>query len=46
MTTAQQSLIPAQEKARLKRDFRKHLKGDVGLRLFHAASVAHRHSGS
>ena len=34
MTTAQQSLIPAQEKARLKRDFRKHLKGDVGLRLF------------
>lgn len=27
-------LIPAQEKARLKRDFRKHLKGDVGLRLY------------
>ena len=34
MATAQQSLIPAQEKSRLKRDFRKHLKGDVGLRLF------------
>ena len=34
MATAQQSLIPAQEKARLKRDFRKHLKGEVGLRLY------------
>ena len=34
MTTAQQALIPAQEKARLKRDFRKHLKGEVGLRLY------------
>ena len=34
MATAQQSLIPAQEKARLKRDFRKHLKADVGLRLY------------
>ena len=34
MATAQQSLIPAQEKARLKREFRKHLKGEVGLRLY------------
>ena len=34
MATAQQSLIPAQEKPRLKRDFRKHLKGEVGLRLY------------
>ncbi len=40
MTTARhlqrdgESLIPAPEKARLKRDFRKHLKGDVGLRLY------------
>lgn len=34
MATAQQSLIPAQEKARLKRDFRKHLKSEVGLRLY------------
>ena len=34
MATAQQSLIPAEEKARLKRDFRKHLKGEVGLRLY------------
>ena len=34
MATAQQSLIPAQEKSRLKRDFRKHLKGEVGLRLY------------
>ena len=34
MATAQQSLIPAQEKTRLKRDFRKHLKGEVGLRLY------------
>ena len=29
-----ESLIPAQEKARLKRDFRKHLKSDVSLRLY------------
>lgn len=34
MATAQQSLIPAQEKSRLKRDFRKHLKSEVGLRLY------------
>ena len=34
MTTAQQALIPAQEKPRLKRDLRKHLKGEVGLRVF------------
>ena len=34
MATAQQTLIPAQEKNRLKRDFRKHLKGDVSLRVF------------
>ena len=34
MATAQQALIPAQEKNRLKRDFRKHLKGDVGLRVY------------
>ena len=34
MATAQQSLIPAQEKARLKRDFRKHLKSEVGLRSY------------
>ena len=34
MTTAQQDLIPAQEKPRLKRDFRKHLKADVRLRLY------------
>ena len=34
MATAQQSLIPAEEKTRLKRDFRKHLKGEVGLRLY------------
>ncbi len=34
MSTAQQSLIPAQEKARLKRDLRKHLKSEVGLRLY------------
>ena len=34
MTTAQQDLIPAQEKPRLRRDFRKHLKADVRLRLY------------
>ena len=34
MATAQQAMIPAQEKSRLKRDFRKHLKSEVGLRLF------------
>ena len=34
MATAQESLIPTQEKARLKRDFRKHLKSDVTLRLY------------
>ena len=34
MTTARQDLIPAQEKPRLKRDFRKHLKADVSLRLY------------
>ena len=34
MATAQQPLIPAEEKARLKRDLRKHLKGEVGLRLY------------
>ena len=34
MATAQQDLIPAQEKPRLKRDFRKHLKADVRLRLY------------
>lgn len=34
MTQQAEALIPAQEKARLKRDFRKHLKGDVSLRLF------------
>ena len=34
MATAQQTLIPPQEKNRLKRDFRKHLKGDVSLRVF------------
>ena len=34
MATAQQALIPAQEKNRLKRDFRKHLKGDVSLRVY------------
>ena len=34
MTQQAETLIPSQEKARLKRDFRKHLKGDVVLRLF------------
>ena len=34
MTTARQELIPAQEKAGLKRDFRKRLQGEVGLRLY------------
>lgn len=34
MATAQQALIPTQEKSRLKRDFRKHLKADVVLRFF------------
>ena len=34
MATAQQALIPAQEQARLKRDFRKHLKSDVGIRFY------------
>ena len=34
MATAQQELIPTPEKARLKRDFRKHLKSAVALRLF------------
>ena len=34
MASAQQALIPAQEKGRLKRDFRKHLKGEVVLRLY------------
>lgn len=34
MTQQAETLIPTQEKARLKREFRKHLKGDVVLRLF------------
>lgn len=34
MATAQQEMIPAAEKARLKRDFRKRLQGDVGLRMY------------
>ena len=34
MATAQQEMIPAQEKARLKRDFRKRLQTDITLRLF------------
>ncbi len=34
MATAQQALISAQDKAQLKRDFRKHLKGEVRLRLY------------
>jgi glutaredoxin-like protein len=34
MATAQQDLIPSQEKPRLKREFRKHLKADVRLRLY------------
>ena len=34
MATAQQDLIPPQGKPRLKREFRKHLKADVRLRLY------------
>ena len=34
MATAQQEMIPPQEKARLKRDFRKRLQTDITLRLF------------
>ena len=34
MATAQQEMIPAQEKTRLKRDFRKRLQSEVTLRLF------------
>jgi glutaredoxin-like protein len=34
MATAQQDFIPSQEKPRLKREFRKHLKADVRLRLY------------
>ena len=34
MATARESFIPPQERARLKRDFRKHLKSDVGLRFY------------
>ena len=34
MATAQQEMIPPQEKARLKRDFRKRLQSDITLRLF------------
>ena len=34
MATAQESLIPSQEQSRLKRDFRKHLKTEVSLRLY------------
>lgn len=34
MATAQQEMIPPQEKARLKRDFRKRLQSEVTLRLF------------
>ena len=34
MATAQQEMIPPQEKARLKRDFRKRLQSAVTLRLF------------
>ena len=34
MTTAPQDLIPAQEKPRLRRNLRKHLKADVKLRLY------------
>ena len=34
MATAQQDLIPSQEKPRLKRELRKHLKADVRLRLY------------
>ena len=34
MATAQEALIPPQERSRLKRDFRKHLKKDISLRLY------------
>ena len=34
MATAPQDLIPPQEKPRLKREFRKHLKADLRLRLY------------
>ena len=34
MATAQQNLIPPQEKPRLRRDFRKHLKAAVRLRMY------------
>ena len=34
MATAQQEMIPPQEKTRLKRDFRKRLQSDITLRLF------------
>jgi len=34
MTTAQQDLIPSQEKPRLRREFRKRLKADIRLRLY------------
>ena len=34
MTTAPQDLVPAHEKPRLKREFRKHLKAEVRLRLY------------
>ena len=34
MATAQEAIIPPQEKSRLKRDFRKHLKREVALRLY------------
>lgn len=34
MTSAQQDLIPPQERSRLKRDFRKHLRNEVRLRMY------------
>ena len=34
MATAPETLIPAQEKSRLKRDLRKHLKADIGVRFY------------
>lgn len=34
MATARESFIPAQEQSRLKREFRKHLKADVGIRFY------------
>ena len=34
MATAQQAIIPSQEQARLKRDFRKHLKRDTSIRFY------------